>query len=35
MLRLYTIIFAMTFLHLLDGAEVLLQSGNADVSGVE
>ncbi len=26
---------AMTFLHLLDGAEVLLQSGNAEISGVE
>jgi len=25
----------MTFLHLLDGAEVLLESGNAEVSGVE
>ena len=25
----------MTFLHLLDGAEVLLQSGNAEISGVE
>jgi len=25
----------MTFLHLLDGAEVLLQNGNAEISGVE
>jgi len=25
----------MTFLHLLDGAEVVLQSGNAEISGVE
>jgi UDP-N-acetylmuramoyl-L-alanyl-D-glutamate--2,6-diaminopimelate ligase len=35
MLRLYTIIFEMTFPHLLDGAEVLSQSGDAEISGVE
>ena len=30
-----SLIIAMTFLHLLDGAEVLSQSGDAEISGVE